>query len=298
VRRSTLAGCVFAAALALPAPASATWAGRSARIAYDPIHEIHSVRPDGRGDHRVVADAARPDWSRRGGWLLYLSEGRLERVRSDGTQRHVVVALDDRFVGGIRGGTWSPSGKRVAFETEDEVPLNEDDFKEVWRVYVAGRHGRHSHRVARGGLSPVWSRDGRFVYYADEDGDIVRARPDGKGKRIVHDQFDAGWAFGLDLAPNGRRLAYVYNSELHRDYEVRTLNLRTGKQKRAPVALEGSNVVIGDAGWTPNGRRVVFLRSSFEGPGELRTMHPDGSDQRTLMQLPASHASTFSWRTR
>lgn len=297
VRRSIATGCLLAAVLALPVPASATWAGKPGRISYDPLGEIRAVRPDGSGDRQLVPDAARPEWSRGGRWLLFLSQQRLERMRADGTHRRVLVSADEFGDTLLWGGAWSPSGKRVVFSTEQEVTPDEngDDFYVVWRVYVVGWRGRHLHRVVRGGHSPVWSRDGRFIYYVDDDGDIVRIRPNGKGKHVLVHQ-GGGW--GLDLSPNGRRLAYISQQRGDLDYEVRVLNLHSGRQTRIPVATGSSNVSIGDVGWTPSGRRLVFLRRSYDGPDELQTMRPDGSDPRTLLQLHETDPTTFSWRTR
>jgi Tol biopolymer transport system component len=110
---------------------------------------------------------------------------------------------------GVLIGEWSPDGTRIAFEAA--VAGNSD-------VYVVGADGGHLRRLtAEPSIEgvPMWSRDGRWIYFASTRAaaipDIWRVSPDGgESVRVTRsggfeprESSDGQYLFYLDRHPGG-----------------------------------------------------------------------------------------------
>lgn len=149
------------------------------RIAYHQSYQVHVADADGGNPRRVETGQPfnfGPTWSPDGEWVLFLS-GEHYRchphlVRKDGTG---LRKLADR--GAYRG--------VIEF-------LDVPDY-----------HGGSSD-------TPVWSRDGRYVYYtalADGAVDLHRVNLDGKSERLTHSA-PGTLHYHPTPSPDGQRLAY------------------------------------------------------------------------------------------
>jgi hypothetical protein len=298
-RRATAAAAVLAAAaLAVPATAGATWAGSPARISYGVFrnsnYAIDTVDPNGKHDRLLVKGAQDPEWSRGGGRVLFVTKRGLERMHADRTHRAVVVPkskLED--VEDVTP-SWSPDAAHVAYYTEKETgDEDEDTVTTEDRVWVVRRHGQHRHVVARG-HDPIWSLDGKYLYYVQENNYLARIKPDGKGHHVLvrGSKGFKGFKDGLDLSPDGRRILYSTPGYVH------TFDLRTHKHTRVPSKY-GTKVNAVDQAWTPGGRRIAFVHWAKGGADQIRTMRPDGTHVKVLFKADKDDLPlTLSWRTR
>jgi Tol biopolymer transport system component len=170
--------------------------------------DVYTVGRDG-SDLRVVAkNAYGPSWSPDGKRLLIARDAKnfrvdLDTVRSDGSGlRHLSREGD-----GVFAPTWSPTGDRIAF-------LGSDDA-----LYLVDAHGRHRRRLAgRFGTHLSWSPDGTKLAFEirgispDLNADIGTVDIEsGERHTLTHDPGDE---FAPAWSPDGRKIAYVANTEI------------------------------------------------------------------------------------
>ena len=141
---------------------------------------------------------------------------------------------------------------------------------------------------------------------------IYVMKPDGSGQRLWFDTYSAG---GLEWSPDGTRLAFSDNYDIHilsadgnPPRKVTSDTSGNGSPAWSPdgskIAFSGSkNQVQGifvinadgsgasqrigeeasyDPSWSPDGRRLVIVAATPSGQSELRTVNTDGSGARTI----------------
>jgi WD40-like Beta Propeller Repeat len=109
--------------------------------------------PDGSDGGELVANATAPDVT-RGGRVVFVRHGVLNRLKADGTTRRLTRGTQP---------SWSPGGRLIAFERGPRLSKGKNF------VYTVAARGGRPHRLTRG-FDPVWSPDGRqiaFLRYAD-----------------------------------------------------------------------------------------------------------------------------------
>jgi Tol biopolymer transport system component len=132
-------------------------------------------------ERRIVRNADQPDWSPDGKKLAFVRGKNIWVVdRTGGAPRRVIRnGLQPR---------WSPTGDRIAFVRRTRI---EED------VYIARADGSAVHRVGYGD-SVAWSPGGDELAVAEFRA-IVRMRPDGTGRRVIHREC-CGWT-DIDWVP-------------------------------------------------------------------------------------------------
>ena len=153
---------------------------------------LYTVRPDGTGLHRVIAEGAySPAWSVTGriAFVNYddtylrrigIKDG-LYSVRPDGSGLRLL------YSGGALGPgltpDWSPDGRRIAFAAASrEAP----DNKEIFTVRANGRGLRQltAFKTRDTATDPTWSPDGKSIAFLRKDGLYVMSST-GRGLRRV-----------------------------------------------------------------------------------------------------------------
>lgn len=181
-------------------------AAQNGPILFSDYTAIWKVQPDGSGLKRIAKRAA---WSLHvspnGRQLLY-THGGLYRMNVTGgrttnlLRRYPIV---DRFAG-VDWASWSPNGKRIAFQGRDDS-----------RIYVMKANGRGLKYLFRkfrtGVLRPNWSPNGKEIAYIDVSRNsslmAVNVRT-GKKRVIYPGDGEAGTPVSFDWHPSGKRIAF------------------------------------------------------------------------------------------
>ena len=240
-----------------------------------PIPSIWSIRPDGKGAHRILPgrqNAKRARLSPDRQWVAFdgappgkqpLTDFDIQIVRLDGSDRRTLTPSDRWDI----DAQWSPDGERLAFTRGG---LNDLDWPntEIWTVR---RDGTDLRRLGPGS-DARWSPDGTKLVFdaptARSQGDLFVMNADGTGRRQLlatrRLEAAAGWS------PNGRKILFTrYNDNSGRNADVFVMDTGSTNIRRLAQGVAGS--------WSPTGGRIVYTYSL-----QLRIMNADGSHKRKV----------------
>jgi eukaryotic-like serine/threonine-protein kinase len=180
--------------------------------------------------------------------------------------------------------SWSPGGERIAYWAYDDAGQRD--------IFTVSSRGGANTVVpltddAAIDWSPVWSPDGRWIYFSsDRSGtmSIWRVAVDERSGRRRGSPEPVGapaeWAGPLSMSADGRHILFQTRSvtnSLHRarfDTGSETLTIDPSP------ALAGS-LLAGSASASPDGEWIAF---TTEGREDVFVMRADGSDRRQLTE--------------
>jgi Tol biopolymer transport system component len=285
-------------ALASPASAQATFPGDNGRIAFNWTFGcdgsmIASMRQDGSALRLLTADACQldgppraafPDFSADGRTMAFVRDGRLMTMTVGGTEQTPVPAIDP--VADVRP-TLSPDGKQIAYV---RVVGNRST---IFRANLDGT----AERRLRVGTNPRWSPGGSNIAFITQTGRIATMRAaDGT---IFHKHANVR-AAAVDWRPDGHRVVYA---SLGGD-----LFVIRAKHDGVPRRLTGTGATESVPVWSPDGRRIAFVRELAHGEEEIRyavfTMPATGGPARRIFRTDEESAEetleplTIAWQPR
>ena len=227
--------------------------GAVTRLTNDPKSEKHAIEfsPDG-ALLTVNSNGRRPETPDVPGqmnvWLM----------RADGSELHPLTA----YRSPANGGRWSPDGKRLLFNTDEERPGTRN--RDGYVMNADGSDARRVFRVKPGAIDLVqrWLPDGaRVVVESDASGTartgvLTLAGGDvrwlGAGDREEH---------VVELSPSGRQLLVTRNTDAA--VQLVAYDLGSGAERVASLAPG----VVGGADWVDEDRIVVHHTTSATRPG-------------------------------
>lgn len=203
----------------------------------------------------------------------------LSVMRPDGSD---AAPLD--AVPGAADASWSPNGRRVAFEAD---PNNDGNLE----IFVMDADGSNLVQLTESPGRDYWADwfpDGRRIAFTSERSGIPQIyvmNADGSDEQAVTDSTEFA-ALQPDVSPDGRRIVF------HRESRIEPPTIwviDVDGSNPQPLTLPQGQVDT-DPQWSPNGQSIVFS-SNRGGTFEIYVMQPDGS---SITQLTASAGGDFN----
>ena len=243
-------------------------------------------------------------WSRDGKWLYFSSTGRdvagmndLFRVSVEGGTPMQVSA--DRYTNEYFAAE-SPDGSRLAFAARGIASgqwwrrgSSHLDESEIW-LLTPGAPGGYRQVTRRGArhVWPLWSADGRTLYYVSDRGSAQNlwAHPlEGEPRQLT--RFREGRVLWPSISRDGRAIAF------ERDLRLWRLDPATGAVAEVPATLRGAPAApetehrtltgeFQELALSPDGKKVAFVVR-----GEVfAASAKDGGDAARVTSTPAREA--------
>ena len=227
---------------------------------------------------------------------LHLSALCGRRDKRDGGKEVYVVSADGsgqrRLTRDARypaAPAWSPDGRQIAFEGGPYA---------LSGVYVVNADGSGQRRLARNGGTPAWSPDGRTIAFFS-GGKIYLMNADGSEHRPLTKQSNRltnGRTRSLAWSPDGRKLVFLGQSGCG-DFCFHVIVMNAdGSNVRdlTPHLGRGPGQGAADPAWSPDGRRIAFVRG-FSSPDAILVVKSDGSGLRNLTPKPVGAYAAPAW---
>ena len=251
--------------------------------------QVFVINADGTGERQLThvpggSGAGSPDISPDGTMIAYVSnEGgsfAIWAMAADGSHQRKLLGRDgfDFF-----RPSWSPNGKRlVATRCDNRLPVTTEC--DLVGLGSDGTRVRTLLSNERNNVDPTWSPDGsKIAFTSDRLGyfSTINVMPASGGTptRITAGSFEGFWP---SWAPDSRHLIASDNCcQLSPDAFRMLVD---GSQLTQLTHAGGRNAAY--AGYSPNGRRIVFVSDVGRPPDtgtDLYTMRADGTDVRLLV---------------
>jgi tricorn protease len=189
------------------------------------------------------------------------------------------------FAGDAVQPSWSPHGDRIAFWA---IPWTTAE-RDIWTVTSKGGTPVAVTQDAALDWNPIWSADGKFLYFASDRGgsmnlwriaiDEKTGKVSGAPRALTTPSLSSGH---FSISRDGRRIAYLALNELASIEKV-PLDASTGRAgSPAPLLRQSGTLFSPDV--SPDGESVVFR--SVGGQEDLFLFRHDGTGLRKLTDDP------------
>ena len=223
-------------------------------------------------------------WSRDGRWLYFSSSSHdisgmndVFRVSAGGGTPMPVAA--DRYVSEYWGAP-SPDGSTLAITARGTTSTqwwrhghSHLDESEIWLVTMGARPGYRRLTTDSGGakeLWPMWSADGRDVFYVSDRGgaENIWKRPTAGGAAMPLTDFRSGRVLWPQMSFDGTAITF------ERGFGIWTLSVASGEAREVPITLKGTAAGPAREHLTLTGG-ATDLAVSADGKKIAFTMHGD-----------------------
>ncbi len=242
----------------------------------------------GESVRRVIDSGFNPAWSPDGKEIVFATEGisdpRARRVqRSEIFRVNVATGGEPRRVsrGYAVQPSWSPHDLRIAY-----LGISDSGRRMIWTLPA---NGGEAVRVTDGpsiDWNPVWSPDGRYLYFASNRSGVMnlwRVSIDERSGRVLGEtepvttSSQAGML--LSISGDGRRIAYA-SDDSKTVVEKFDFDPASGTIKNPATAIVQNSLRIRTFDSSQEGRWLVF--QSSEPKENLFLVHLDGTGLRQL----------------
>ena len=253
---------------------------------------IWVVETAGGAARKLAAAGFNPAWSPDGTEVVFNTEdGSLGAGVVRPSQLHAVNVTTgaERIVTSEDGiaAAWAPGGHRIAV-SRAFVPGQHPGKRDIWTIRVDGSEPVRVTDDLQIDRNPIWSPDGRYLYWARIDADVSaiwRVRIDERSGRVLGEAVPLPLAASvvdrISFASDGRRIAYESVVQESNAWRV-TLEPPDGRVRGTPTQVTTGSRFWDQADVASDGRLVLGL-----GRGGL---HLGDSLARALRVVPGGRA--------
>jgi serine/threonine protein kinase len=253
---------------------------------------LYLMGATGESVRRLTEEGYDPAWSPDGKEIAYATQpGDDPRDWSaQSSLWRIDLATNHRSVIPQAMGTqpsWSPHGQRIAYWS---VPPGSGQ-RVVWTIPAGGGEPVRVTDDTSINWSPVWSPDGRYLYFASDRGGSMNlwrvpieestGRAQGEPETVTT---SSQWNGALRLSKDGRQIIYAAFEE-RSVLEKVSLDPGGPTTLGVPSAINQSSQAVSLGGVSPDGRRIVFRSKAPQ--EDLFVMGPDGTGLVQLTRDPA-----------
>ncbi|MEE9562905.1 MAG: protein kinase, partial [Thermoanaerobaculia bacterium] len=245
--------------------------------------------PTGEAVRRVTRIGFNPAWSPDGSQLVFATENvELKPLNWQGRSElwvaDVTTAESHRLSeGDAVQPCWSPGGHRIAYTARWKDPTHMD----IRTIPAGGGESVAVTDDVATDWSPVWSPDGRYLYFASDRGgsmnlwripvDEVTGEALGEPQPITT---PATFLAHLSLSADGRTIAY--NSVLMtQNVQKLAVDPDTGSVQGDPSWITSGSILWSSPDPSPDGERLAFY-SRVQPEGDLYVARADGTGLRQV----------------
>ena len=220
--------------------------------------------------------------------VVFANEGDIYTVHPDGTHMRRLTRTKVR---GEALPSWSPDGRRIAFEVDSGF----DTPSFVYTMSAAGTGSKRVVRVPDGYATPAWSPDGKTIAFGAYSDTTPAAKTgiylvgnDGRGLRRIPNTVDGDTE--PNWSPDGKSLVFNANGA----------SVGRGGNGIVVIGVDGRgrrNLTRGnhdyDPAFSPDGRTIAFSRGDGT-TSDVWLMRADGTGARRLTRLGYAGNPTWS----
>jgi Tol biopolymer transport system component len=193
---------------------------------FSPPGGLWIVKADGADAHRIRSEGYGPAWSPKGDLIAFSkyvgTRSGLFLIRPDGTGERRLTTCSARCANDVGDGSpsWSPDGKRIAFQRGHEI-------------WIVDADGSHAHALTKCSsascyhASPAWSPDGTRIAFIAGSGTLWVVRPDGTTLRRQYacQGRSCVWVSNPAWSPDGKTILFTGFVLGGRSGQIMTLTL-------------------------------------------------------------------------
>jgi Tol biopolymer transport system component len=235
-----------------------SWSPDGTEIAYaclndSGIWDIWTVPALGGVPRRLILNGADPAWSRDGSSIAYRDSGTGAIWISDsyGQNRRELGSTRKSTVGNS-GPRFSPDGREIAYSGSVGGPHAELEVISL----DSGKMRQLTHDDALV-LSPAWSADGAFIYFASSRGGTLNiwkiAKNGGEPEQVTAGQGDDAQ---LDVSPDGKRIVF---STFRTHMNIAQLDLDGGGQQNPKLLIADAARNEYNPVYSPDGKHLAYF---------------------------------------
>lgn len=249
---------------------------------------IFVMAATGESIRRLTNFGHNPAWSPDGKWVVFSTEAILdspsERVGA-ATLWTVDILTGETHQLSREDGvqpSWSPNHHRIAYWGVN------GGQRDVWTMRADGSDPRAVTNDAAMDWNPVWSADGKYLYFCSDLGgnmNLWRTRIDEESGEVVGSMepvtMGGGSAQRLhpSISRDGRRIAYVEQVATDNLHKA-AFDVATAQVQGAPVSISQNLAPARNPDPAPDGRHLVY--SSWGSQEDLFVVGVDGKGERRL----------------